>query len=495
MLKQKFLVQFGSNISLRILGLVSGIFVARIAGPEVIGTIAFATAYVGIFAFIIGVLGTGNIKLISEGEDIGDSMATYTKLQLISISIFIISVLGWFFIQKYMLNNNFENREQEQVIIITLFTVVITKLVQFNTSTFTGQLKQVKANLPNIVRGILFQLGKIVVVILGFRAVGIASWNLITAIIVLPISIKLFRSLSYGKFNKVLAKKHFKIAAPILLIVALNSFIAYSDRLILQYYTNSTELGYFAVAFSLGGMILILGNTMGIVFFPLFSKMIKENDWESINQKIKKFEIFIANFIFPFICLLALIAEPLLITLLGEKYEPSVIPFGFLLFASYATIVGMPYGNVLSGMGKFYLNFWLKLAKFVFYIIVVIILISPSFLGLGAVGLAINLLLANIFHNTLIFLASKKIGNISFNLGNILRYIIILVITMISYYYKSNLKDLSQYWWLFFIPVYSIGVYGVLFLTNLLTRSQVVELLGLINPKITYKYIKKEINE
>ncbi len=495
MLKQKFLVQFGSNMSLRILGLISGIVVARVAGPEVLGTIAYATAYVGIFGFITGLFGTGNIKLISEGKDIGDSLATYSRLQIIAIIIFLFTVLIWFAVQKYILNYQFESSIHEQVIIITLFAMVITKLIQFNDSTFTGQLKQAKANLPKIVRGILFQLGKIVVVLLGFNAVGLVGWNLLTGIIVLPIAINLFRSLPYGKYRKELAKNHLKIAIPISLIVILNSLIGYSDRLILQHYTNSTELGYFAAAFSLGGMILILGNTMGTVFFPLFSRYIKENNWENLNVKINKFQTFIASFILPFICLLGIIAEPLLLAVLGDKYQNSITPFIFLIYASYITIVGMPYGNILSGMGKFYMNFWLKLAKFIFYIISVIYFVSTEYLGLGAIGLAINLLAVNVFHNILVILASIRTGEVNFDYRVLLTYLVIFIMVLTSYLVVPFLKDITMYWWVLFPPIFLIIVFGILFSVNLITKKQVYELIEIVNPKLTYKYIKKEMNE
>jgi len=496
MLKQKFLVQFGSNISLRILGMISGIVLARVAGPEVLGTIAYATAYVGIFGFITGLFGTGNIKLISEGKDLGDNLATYSRLQIIAIIIFFFSVLVWFAIQKYILIHQFESKIHEQVIIITLFSMVITKLIQFSDSTFTGQLKQAKANLPNIVKGILFQLGKIVVVLLGFKAVGLVSWNLLTGIIVLPIAINLFRSLPYGKYSKELAKNYLKISIPVFLIVVLNSVIAYSDKLILQHYTNSTELGYFAVAFSLGGMILILGSTMGIVFFPLFSKYIKENNWENLNNKINKFQIFLANFILPFICLLGIIAEPLLLGILGDKYQNSVIPFILMIYASYISIVGMPYGNILSGMGKFYLNFWLKLLKFLFYIISVIYFVSTEYLGLGAIGLAMNLLSVNIFHNILVIFTSRRIGKLKINYQVLLTYAVLLILVLISYLIVVPfLKDITKYWWVIFPPVFLIIVFSLLNSLNLITKKQVIQLFQIINPKLTYNYIKEEMNE
>ena len=322
------------------------------------------------------------------------------------------------------------------------------------------------------------------------------SWNLLTGIIVLPIAINLFRSLPYGKYSKELAKNYLKISIPVFLIVVLNSVIAYSDKLILQHYTNSTELGYFAVAFSLGGMILILGSTMGIVFFPLFSKYIKENNWENLNNKINKFQIFLANFILPFICLLGIIAEPLLLGILGDKYQNSVIPFILMIYASYISIVGMPYGNILSGMGKFYLNFWLKLLKFLFYIISVIYFVSTEYLGLGAIGLAMNLLSVNIFHNMLVIFTSRRIGKLKINYQVLLTYAVLLILVLISYLIVVPfLKDITKYWWVIFPPIFLIIVFSLLNSLNLITKKQVIQLFQIINPKLTYNYIKEEMNE
>ena len=495
MLKQKFLIQFGSTISLRFLGMISGLFVARIAGPEVLGTIVYAVAYVSIFGFITGLFGTGHIKLISEGRDLGDNIATYTRLQASAIAVFFIVVLSWFLFQKYFLDYSFENDIQEQVILITLVAVVLTKLTQFNNSSFTGQLKQAKANLPAIIRGILYQIGKIVIVLLGFKALGIASWNLLTAVMVTPVAFRLFRSLPYGKYNNKLAKEHFKIAVPIFLIVVLNALIGNFDKLILHHYTSSTELGYFAAAFSLGGMVLILGNTMGTIFFPLFSKLIKKDNWKTVNAQIHKFESFIAIFIFPFICLLAIVAEPILLLVLGEKYQASILPFQILIFASYFSVVGIPFGNILSGMGKFYLNFWLKLVKFLIYIIAVIYFTSPDFLGLGAKGLALNLLLVNLIHNLIVFISVKKLGKIIIKYKILLIYTIIISFSVITYFTSTYFSFFDNFGWLILIPIFIIIQFTLLYITGLMKKVQIIELADLLNPKKTFRYAKNEINE
>ena len=108
MLKQKFLVHFGSNIIVRILGLIAGIIVARVAGPEVIGTIAYGTSYVMLWAFISGLFGTGHIKLISEGQDIGKCMSIAYRTFIVGVIAYFIVVISFFLIQKYILNIEFD---------------------------------------------------------------------------------------------------------------------------------------------------------------------------------------------------------------------------------------------------------------------------------------------------------------------------------------------------------------------------------------------------
>ena len=52
MLKQKFIVQYGSMAITQIVSMVTGIIVARLAGPSVMGMIAYGTSYVSLLGFI-----------------------------------------------------------------------------------------------------------------------------------------------------------------------------------------------------------------------------------------------------------------------------------------------------------------------------------------------------------------------------------------------------------------------------------------------------------
>ena len=65
MLKQKFLVDFGSKLFIYFLTALTGIVVSRVAGPEVIGVLGYGLSFVSMFFFMFALFGTSHIKLIN----------------------------------------------------------------------------------------------------------------------------------------------------------------------------------------------------------------------------------------------------------------------------------------------------------------------------------------------------------------------------------------------------------------------------------------------
>lgn len=473
--------------------MLAGIVVARVGGPEVVGVITYGTAYVSIWSFITGVFGTGHIKLISEGQNLGNCMRTYIWLQGGSLFFFFLTVAGWFLTQKYILHHSFESSQQQIIIILALFDVCIGGLIQINSVTFTATMHQVKSNFPGLLRQLLYHIGRIIVVLLGFKAIGLSSWSLITGIIILPYIWRQFKQLPAGSFNKELSKKYIAFAIPIFLIVVVNVILSYSDKLMLSYYSNTIELGYYSAAFSIGGMFLLLSSVIGTIFFPLFSTLIAKNDWQTVNNKIIAFQEIVILFIFPFACLMAIIGKPFLVSLLGIRYEHSVVPFSILLFSTFFSIIGMPYGNILSGMGRFYLGVLINIIALAVFFISITFFLSPRFLHLGATGLALNTLVMAIVNNILYFYFARKYGKTTFSKTNGVRYIFILSISATIYFLIKYISNWGSLWWIFMIPCYLILVYGLLIFTRLIKHQHWMQMIALINIKNTASYIKQEL--
>lgn len=495
MLRQRFLVQFGSQFILKIVGMIAGIIVARFAGPEVLGTLAFGTAYVSVFGFMISFFSTGHIKAISEGEDLGACVSTYTILKGFSILVFVIVVLGWFVTQKHILNYDFESREQELVILILLAAFVAAKVLDFGNVTFTAKLEQAKANYPIFIKNLLHHAGRIILVVLGVKAVGLASWQLIITIFVIPIGWRFFKKLPWGGFSKRLAKRYWLIGIPMFLYFIITSLIANADRLILVHFTTVEELGYYSAAYAIGGMFLLISASVGQIFFPMFSRLIKDNLWKTVNDKINSYQRFVAISIFPALCTIALIGESFLLFILGERYQPSVNPFIILLFATYVTIQGMPYGNIITGMGKFHAVPIIHLIKLLFFIVFLIFLISPDYLGLGATGLAINLLVINVVTNAMFLGFSAYFGHVKIKKNNILKHFFISLFFLCIHYIVNAYSFDQGYWWILIGPTALILCYFLLFMTKLMLPSDIKQLLDLANLRKTRDYIEGEFRK
>lgn len=495
MLRQKVIVQYASNFGLRLLGAIGGIFVARYAGVEVMGTLAYALAYVNIFGFVTGIFGTGHLKLVSEGQPLGKCMGTFGRLQSASIIFYIILVLSWFLSQKYLFGHQFESKDVEIVIWLYVFMNAIDYILQSVETTYTARLQQVKANLPKVLNALLWNIGRILIAILGYKAITLASWNLLSSLMVLPLIILMLRKLPWGGWDSALAKRYISYSIPVILIVAINAIVGASDKLILKHYTSTTELGYYAAAFVVGGFILQIGSTIGQLFFPLFSKYIANGDWESVRRRIFQYEEFLLVFIFPIVTLLALIAEPIILIMLGKGYSPSITPFSILAIATFFVIWLQPYGNVINGKGLFYMVALIKFLKLLFYIASIFFFLSPQFLGLGSTGLALNQFAVGFFEVILSVIFAYKIGKVRVQKEILIIFFIILIIGGIGYFSIPMIKPIGQFWWMIFTPIYLGAVYGILFIFGFFGKRNIIQFVEILNLKTLTKYIKQELKK
>ena len=287
MLKQKFIVQYGSMAITQIVGMIAGIIVARFAGPSVMGMVAYATSYVSLLGFINGIFGPAHIKLVSEGREHSECMAVFTRLQIICALIYFIAVLVLFLIQKNILHYPFESREQEWIILIALLTHTFELYSQYANVVFTANLQQVKANLPNFFKTTIYHISRIIIVIIFVKnlALKLYSLSLILAIFFIPVIYRLLKEYPIGRYDNILAKQYFKYGRAIFFMSVINSVTNYSDKLMLAHFTNTTQLGYYSAAGSIGGLILTLAGSAGLIFFPLFSGYISKGNGMLLTQK------------------------------------------------------------------------------------------------------------------------------------------------------------------------------------------------------------------
>lgn len=493
MLAQKLVLSYGSRILIQFIQIAASIVVARIAGPTVLGTVAFGLAFVSIFKFIADLgMGSAHIKLISEGRDEAKCIGTFIRIKIFLTGIFFLTVLMVFIAQKYIFNIEFESITHQYVIIIMLVSITISELFFIPKNTFTAKTEQAKKVIPDFIRTIIYQILRIVIVLLGYKAVALAFGNLISTILVIPVFIYLFKDYSIGKFDHGLARQYLRIALPLIAIMFAQTVVYWSDKVILQYLTNSEQVGYYTAGYRIGGFVKMVGGSVGILFFPIFSKAIANKKYDEINIIINKFERFSFIYILPFVFFAVICSDLIVKVLLGNEYLPTIPILSILTIATYLSVMYMPYGNVLSGMGLFKLSAKLYNLEAMFFIIICFIFVSPHLLNLKGVGIASAIMLSDVLIGSLfISFAKRNLKELNV-LPNYKLLIYGISYSLVAYFVYRSLVDMFLLK-LIYIFIYFGAFWVLLVLFNLATRKDLKLLTNLIDLAKMKTYIKSEI--
>ncbi len=473
------------------------IVVARIAGPSVLGTVAFGLAFVSMWTFLSDVgIGTAHIKLVSEGQDEGQCISTFAALKTANTVLFVLVVIGVFLTQKYVLNVPFESVIHEYVIIILLVSVTIQQFLYIPLITFAAKTEQAKQDIPDILKTIVHQLIRFVVVLFGYRAVALALGNLIATLLIVPLILYLFKDYPRGRFNKKLAAQYLKLSLPIFFIGMSTKLVFHLDRVMLQYFTNSEQVGYYSAGYRIGGFVLLIANSIGLLFFPLFSKAAARGDFDYIKDKIGKFEKFSFIFIMPGVIFLSLYSDVIVKVLLGEQYLPSIPIMAYINIAMFVTVLNMPYGNVLTGMGFFNLAAVIYFVNLLCFAGLAFIFINPNLVGMGAVGAAAAVLVATVLLGIMLRIFAKKkaqyldvFKGVKYLIFGIINYLIFLQI----YIHFSDLYGI--FFKAVFVLIYFITTYLSLFLLRMVSLEDIKSVRDVVSIKKMGTYIKDEIQK
>jgi O-antigen/teichoic acid export membrane protein len=495
MLAQKLILSYGSRIIVQFIQIAASIIVARIAGPTVLGTVAFGLAFVSMFAFIADLgIGSAHIKLVSEGQDIGKCISTFSILKYVNTLFFFIVVLGVYFLQKFVFDVKFESTAHEYVIIILLIATAFNQILHIPIRTFAAKTEQAKHDIPEFTKTLIYQGLRVAIVLLGYRAVALAFGNLISVVLTIPLILYLFKGYPRAKFDRHLASKYLKISLPVFLIGVSTNVIHYLDRVVLQYFSGSEQVGYYTAGYKIGGLVLLIANSVGLLFFPLFSKAASTGNFQYIKTTIERFERFSFLFIMPTVIFLSLYSGIIIRLLLGIEYLPAVPIMAIVNVAMFLMVLNMPYGNLITGMGYFKLAAILNLLNLILFVVLVLILPNPAIFNLGAIGVAITVLVSAVFIGFLCRLFAKRKCSI-LDLKRGVNFIVFGIVNFAVFHflYTNLTKVYGGAFQIIFVFMYFFATYFLFYILGWIGKRDVRDLKEIINVKKISDYIKGEI--
>lgn len=382
-----FSQQFGTQL----ISFVVGIVLARILLPSDFGTIAMFGILMGIAMTFVESGMTASLIRCKEVDDSDLSTIFWFNLVVSCLAYLIIYFCAPLVAKFY------EVEILTPIIRIYSIILIINALVTVQRTRFIKDMDfktSFKIKLPSLI------IGGSTGILMAYLGWGI--WTLVYYPII-QTSISTIQYWFYSKwrpsfvFDKEKFKYHFNYGYKLTLSGLLDITFQNIYIVIIGKVFSPAQLGFYNRADSLKQLpVSNLSKALNQVTFPLFAK-ISDNDGKlkEVYQKLMRVVIFI---IAPVLCLLMVVAEPLIRFLLTEKWLPAVPYFQILAIAGILYPIHSYNLNVLKVKGR--TDLFLKLEVWKKVIIIITILITVNYGVIGLVWGQVFISVISFFINT-----------------------------------------------------------------------------------------------
>ena len=332
-------------LGLQLVQVVIGIALARLLTPEMFGEIGVLFIFVGIGTILTdGGFGQG---LIRQKETTSADFSTIFWFNLF-VSLLLYALL---FLSAPAIATFFKLPHLTLIARVLFISILLFPLYFIQQVKFTKELRYKESAKINIISIIV---SGAISITMAFSGMGV--WALVAQ----QLTFHLGKTVCFYIFSKwrpsmvyrwKTIKNLWKFSIPILGQTLLNVIFTNIYTVIIGRNYPIREAGYFNQANKYSETLT--ATTQGVLHtstFPIFSKT-QDNAPRLVNMQ-RKLSKSVVMLTFPIIVLLVITAEPLLITLLSAKWEPSVLLFQLLLVANIFTPLFLINVNLLNSRGE-----------------------------------------------------------------------------------------------------------------------------------------------
>lgn len=492
MLRQKFIITYAIQFASLLLGIASGIVVARIGGPNVVGTLAFGMAFVAVFQFITDLgISTTHQKLVTSTDDTSDYIATFAVLKIVTSFLFLIILVAYFYVQVHFLNNHeIDTTEIRTVIFIYIGINFVDSLNYIFRTNFIAGTERAKVEIPSFIQSIFDKLSRIVLIMLGFGAIALATSSFLFVVLVFPINYYLFKNYKVGKFRKDLVKKYIAISLPVIIILFAQQWADNIDRILLQQMHGTYELGLYTASFSLSAPVKLLGSSIGSIFFPTFSTFLYQKKYIEISALITRYRSYLSCLFLPFILLMIIFSHQIVYVLFGSNYATTATYFPLIILTLFIFIYTLPYINLAFAKGLFKRISLISVAIFILEAGLIYLLSARSALNLKGLGTAFALLITNIVLYVLYGRTAKKILDIETNM----RIFAIVIFQILLALAAKHILEYDLFFLYLSVPIVFLTLIFIIeWKMKVITKEDLKFFKSFLNMKPLLNYVKDEI--
>ena len=419
------------QLSNQIFGFIITLILARLLSPPDFGVIGILTIFISLSKKITdGGLAASLIRTKEVSERDFSTIFYFNLLAslLLYFSLFIAAPFIAFFFKIELIEDLL--RVFGITIILSAFT--ITQSIKLNKAlNFKAQFRIL---LPSLI------LSGICGIAAAYYGLGVWSLVIKEIVFALSASVQLWLYSQWKPlfvFDKDSFKTHFNFGYKLVVTDLISQFFNDSYKAIIGKNFSVAQLGFFTRAKSMEELPnQIIFNTINRVLFPMLSQVQDDhNRLKAVYSQIIKLVTFLVT---PLLMLLYLVADPLFVFLLTDKWSPSVPYFKILIIAGMIAPLQPYLLNICKVKGRSDLVLKLSMIEYLFIFLSMLAIIPFGIIGLlwGLVAATLAKLVVAMFFAGRLIDYSIKNQLIDLKEGFLLSGIGYLLITMLD---KSNL--------------------------------------------------------
>ena len=423
---------FGSKV----ISIVSQLILAWLLIPDDFGKVSIAISITGI-VFLIQNFGIYEV-LVNRGHMFKKVLPLAQTISLLAALLCVIVTICSSFVAELV----YQDSEIRNLILLFGLSIPFNTMSVVASAKLSIDLKFKELSIINLLQLFFTQFLVITFVLLGYDIYSfVLSPVLVSVVRYFYINyiaqINIFFKITLNHWKYLVSKSSLSFVHAVF-----QTMIRHVDYLILGVFASVSEVGLYFMAYTLSVQVIgLLVNSLAPVLFPTLMK-IPKNETSKIKDVLLKIITLFALIGMPFALWQAVVAKPLILLLLDEKWFDTIFLVQILSVGVGFRVVGSLWEIALKIQGLFKKQALYSIVSFVVFMI----LIVPFSYWYGNVGLAYAVTIFNILVSVLLVFGAYNTYAIKFNqvLFLTLKYFVLSVVVFGTTYYMTDKFIVSQ---------------------------------------------------
>lgn len=365
-------------------GFVQGIVLARLLIPSDYGLIAMIGVFFSVSYSLIDTGFTSALIRNKEKRDIDYSTVYVTNVALSFILSVVLCLCSTAIAEFY------HEPQLKQIVCVNALLMFLGSFVAVQGTRLTIELKFKVKSIINVVVTVTTGLASIVMAYMGYGVWALIYPNFVSLLMKIILYWYYQRWFPGLKFSWDVYKRYFSYGSKLMLSGLLNTLYSNISPLVIGRFYSASSLGYYTKAQSYAALpSTTVTGILGKVTFPVLTKIQDDEKLQLVYRKMIRVSAYV---VFPIMFILAILARPLVIVLITEKWINSVVFLQVLCFSMMWYPIHALNLNLLMVKGRSDLFLRLEIIKKVLGVVILGITIPLGLLAMCYGGVVSSIL-------------------------------------------------------------------------------------------------------